>query len=484
MSDTRPNIVLITADQISAHHLGCYGDPAQATPNLDGLGRKGVRCNQTYCAAPVCIPARASMYSGLYPHTHGKVTHLRMAMQPRPPLLPEVLARHGYRTAIVGKSHFYPPDDPIGCQIAHLTIDALLAYELVPNDAYVRSLEQRGVLDEIGLTEFTPEQCRATALQIRSLPEPLHRATWTGDTGCTVLRQLAERDEPFFLYCSFVEPHGPEPCPPEYASKFAGKIREPITRLDELAEKPPIQRMFRDHYAKMLERNYGIDYESMRQRFYGLINLVDHNVGKLLQTLDELGRRGDTVVIFVTDHGESLGDHGMWGKCMFYDSCARVPLLVAGPGVECDQVCDALVSHVDLMPTILEMCGIACEDLLLDGCSILDLLRDPRRPGQDAVFSELYQNQCLPDGLLCNCKMVRSGRWKYVYYTHESSEELYDLAKDPHELYNLAIGADYRSTLDRFRARLLQWLSETEANRLHPTADSHYPLPRWHASRG
>ena len=479
MALNRPNIVLITADQISARHLGCYGDPAGATPHLDRLATKGVRFDQAYCASPVCIPARASMYSGQYPHTHGKTTHLRMPMQPRPPLLPEVLAANGYQTALVGKTHFHPPSDSIGCRIAHLTIDALLAYELVPHDAYVRFLQERGVLEEIGLTSFTPATCRATASAVRSLPERLHRATWTGDTACGVLRALASAPDPFFLYCSFVEPHGPEPCPPEYERKFAGKVPPPTTRPGELEEKPAVQRHFRDRYRKMLERNHGTDHEAMGRRFYGLVSLVDRNVGKVLAALDDLEIRDRTVVVFLTDHGESLGDHGMWGKCMFYDSCARVPLIAAGPGVAAGAASDALISHVDLMPTILELADIGRGDLLLDGRSFADLLGNPGLPGQEAVFGELYQNQCLPEEMGCNCKMVRTGRWKYVYYTHGPTDELYDLAEDPHELYDLAGQPDHRAIVRAMRDRLLLWLAESEANRLHPTPDSHYPLPRW-----
>ncbi len=482
MKSTRPNILLITADQISAHHLGCYGDLTGATPNLDALASRGVRFNQTYCASPVCIPARTSMYTGLYPHTHGKVTHLRMPLQPRPPLLPEVLGRNGYRTAIVGKTHFYPPADALGCEECYLTIDALLAYELVPHDGYVRFLQERGVLDQIGLKEFTSAECRATAPLVQGLPEQLHRATWTGDTACQVLRELSTSSEPFFLYCSFVEPHGPEPCPVEYASKFAGNIRDPVTRPNELEEKPVVQRLFRRHYREMLERNYGTDYEAMHRHFYGLINLVDCNIGKLLATLDALDLRDRTVVIFLTDHGESLGDHGMYGKCMFYDSCARVPLLAAGPDIATDQVSDALVSHVDLMPTVLALCGVDTRDLRLDGLSFAGLLQDPQRTGQEAVFSELYQNQCLPDGVLCNCKMIRTGQWKYVYYTFGPTDELYDLNEDPHELHNLASRNGYRDIVSHLRDRLLLWLAESEANRLTPARDSHYPLPRWRTS--
>lgn len=476
---TRPNILLVNADQIGAHHLGCYGDTTGATPNLDALAARGVRFSRAYCASPVCICARASMYSGQYPHTHGKVAHLRMPLEPRPPLLPEVLAASGYATGLVGKTHFYPPSDPIGCEIAHITIDSHLAYELVPHDAYVRFLQEQGVLEEIGLTEFTPEACTAKAPLIRSLPERLHRATWTGDTACGVLSRFAADDRPFFLYCSFVEPHGPEPCPPEYEDKFAGKIREPITRSNELDAKPPIQRLVRDRGNEVLEGTYGSDHAALRRRFYGLVNLVDHNIGKILEELDQLGLREDTMVFFLTDHGELLGDHGMYQKCLFYDSCARVPLLVAGPEAAGDRVCEALVSQVDLMPTILELCGAAKDDLLLDGSSFADLLAHPERPGRPAVYSELYQNQFIPEGTLCNTKMIRTGRWKYVYYTDGPCDELYDMEADPHELTNLARSPEHGGTVRELRDRLLHWLAESEANRIHPAADNHYMTPRW-----
>ena len=479
----RPNILLISADQIGARHLGCYGNTVQATPHLDALAARGVRFNRAYCASPVCICTRASLYSGQYPHTHGKVAHIRMPLQPRPPLLPEMLSDHGYRTGLVGKTHFWPPADLIGCQEAHLTIDAHLAYELVPHDAYVRFLQEQGVLEEIGLTTFTPETCFAKAPLVRSLPERLHRATWTGDVTCRLLRQFSREPAPFFLYCSFVEPHGVEPCPPEYEHKFAGKIPPPAVFPEELDGKPPLQRMMRNAGNRALERTYGDDHELLRRRFYGLVNLVDHNVGKVLSELDGLGLRDDTVVLFLTDHGELLGDYGMYQKCLFYDACARVPLVAAGPGVVAGRICEALVSHVDLMPLILEMAGVARDGLLLDGRSFVRQLVEPTCTGQAAVFSELFQNQFIPEHTLCNTKMIRTGRWKYVYYSDGPHDELYDMAADPQETTNLAARPECAGAVRELRDQLLKWLADSEANRLHPTPDSHYMTPRWNPEK-
>jgi len=381
----------------------------------------------------------------------------------------------------VGKTHFWPADDPIGCQAAHITIDAHLAYELVPNDAYVRFLQDTGVLDEIGLHAFTQKECLAKAPLVRSLPERLHRATWTGETACRMLRELSDGPEPFFLYCSFVEPHGVEPCPPEYEDKFAGRMPEPITRPGELDDKPAIQRVIRDRANAALERTYGSDYEALRRHFYGLVNLVDTNVGRILRELDALGLREETVVLFLTDHGELLGDHGMYQKCLFYDSCARVPLLAAGPGVIADGVSEALVSHVDVMPTLLELAGVGREGLLLDGRSFADLLADPTLPGQKAVFGEIFQNQSIPEDTICNMKMIRTGRWKYVYYSEGPCDELYDLSTDPHELRNLAAASEYGGKVRELRDELLKWLADSEANRLRPAPESHYMTPRWNA---
>ena len=476
----RPNILLITADQISAKQLGCYGDVTGATPNLDSLAARGLRFENAYTPSPICIPARASMVTGQYPHTHGKLAHVRMPMEPRPPMLAEILSANGYQTGLVGKTHFHPPDDPLGFQKAQFTIDTVLGYELGLKDGYLQFLQQQGVLDEMGITDFSKETFRAYRTRIASLPEKIHRASWVGEQSCQQLRAFAKGAQPFFMHCSFVEPHGPEDCPPKFAEKFKGKTPTPVTRENELDDKPAVQRTFAENYWKMMQRGYpNIDPEQMRCRFYGLVNLVDKNIGKVMRALDECNLTDSTVVMFLTDHGESLGDHGMWGKAFFYDSCANVPWICAGPNMPSGRSSGALVSLVDLLPTILGLAGISSDALQLDGASLWPQLKDPAALGRSAVFSELCQGQCLPPGTLCNCKMVRSEQWKYVYYSDGPEEELYDLANDRDELYNLASDQTQQHQIRHMRDLLLKWLVETEVNRLHPTADSHYPMPRY-----
>lgn len=134
---TRPNILLICADMIGAKHFGCYGNGAGITPHIDRLAERGTRFEQAYCACSPCIPARVSMMTGQYAHTHGKPAHIKMALRPAPPLLPEILSRHGYRTGLVGKTHWWPPADTLGCDETYLTIDTHLTPELGDVEVYL-----------------------------------------------------------------------------------------------------------------------------------------------------------------------------------------------------------------------------------------------------------------------------------------------------------------------------------------------------------
>ena len=140
----RPNVLLLCADMFGAANVGCYGDRSGATPNIDRLASAGVRFDRAYCACPPCIPARVSMMSGQYARTHGKLAHIKMPLQPQPVLIPQLLAELGYRTGIVGKTHWWPPHSDLGCDEAHLTIDTHLMPELGGNDAYLRFLQQHG----------------------------------------------------------------------------------------------------------------------------------------------------------------------------------------------------------------------------------------------------------------------------------------------------------------------------------------------------
>ena len=472
----RPSILLLCADMVGATHLGCYGDPTQLTPNIDRLADNGIRFNQAYCACPPCIPARVSMMCGQYAHTHGKTAHVKMALTPRPPLIPEILSAHGYRTGLVGKTHWWPPSDTLGCDEAHLTIDNHLTPELGENDAYIRFLRERGIYDYNAST-WAQDRHR---LNPDNLPPDCLKVNWTGDTACALLNRFSDSERPFFLACSFVEPHGTGSVQKSFLETFRDiPLRPIIAREGEHENKPETQRQAVARWEKQFAN---INKDERRRGVYASLNLVDANIGKILDTLERSGQRENIAVIFLTDHGDLLFDHGCIEKTFLYESAIRIPFVVSGPGIPGGETRDHLVSQIDLLPTVLDLCGVDQEDPKVEGRSLLPIIKAPQASWREQLFCEVEQTVHLRDLVVSSAaKMVRSGPWKYIYTLidgHRIEEELYHLEDDPDELFNLAQDADQRARVAQLRSDILRWLVATEPNRLHPVPENHYPVPR------
>ena len=471
----RRNVLLVSADMISARHLGCYGDPAGATPRLDALAGEGVVFEEGYCASTPCIPARACIMTGQYAHTHGKTAHCRMELDPCPPLLPEVLTRHGYNTAIVGKTHWWPAESDLGARETHLTLDTHLTPELGRNDAWIRFLEEKGVF------KYNADTWARDRRQLESdrLPRECLKVNWTGDQACRVLERFAREDRPFFVNCSFVEPHGDGSVTREQRRKFADRPMRPIIgREGEHENKPRVQQLAVEAYATRYRRA-----DAYRRGVLASMNLVDENIGKLLDKLDALGLRENTLVIFFSDHGDLMGDHRLFEKTFLYDAAVRIPYLVRGPGIPGGMRRRELVSQVDLFPTILGHCGIEDNGLVLEGRDWRPLFSDPNYHWRDTLFCEVDQTVHLsgiPEISAAQAKMVRRGPWKYIYTLvngYETGEELYQLEDDPDELDNLAHRPEQAARCEDFRGEILRWLVATEVDRLHPDPNQRYKLP-------
>jgi arylsulfatase A-like enzyme len=471
-----PNILLICADMIGAKNLGCYGDPAQVTPNIDRLARKGTQFEQAYCACPPCIPARVSMMSGQYAHTHGKIAHLKMHLRPRPPLIPEILASHGYRTGLVGKTHWWPPTDTLGCQEAHITIDNHLTPELGTNDAYLRFLRDRGLF-EYHKESWTREKQR---LHPDNLPDDCLKVNWTGDTARTLLEQFAQHDEPFLLFCSFVEPHGPGSVKTEFLEQFQEVSLPPIIGHGQAeSQKPETQRKAISNWDTTDAAK-----DAYRRGVYASLNLVDTNVGKLIATLERLHLDQQTIVIFLTDHGDLLYDHGCIEKTFLYEPAIRIPWIMLGPGIPEGASRTHFVSQIDLLPTILDYCGISTNsNRHIEGNSLRSIIDNAGSVWRDTLYCEVEQTLHITQKFVSasSAKMLRRGPWKYIYTLvdgHKVEEELYHLENDPDELYNRVSETEQQKRMAQFRDELLRWLVATEVNRLHPEPENHYPVPR------
>ncbi|MGH2371359.1 MAG: sulfatase family protein, partial [Chloroflexota bacterium] len=351
---SRPNVVLLMADQLRWDAVGAYWPDSQAivqTPHLDRIAREGARFERAYVANPFCMPARASTLTGRWPHAHGLWDN-GVRFPPDTTTVASALAAHGYRTGIVGKGHLDVhnlPDSPdstsgwdtperarwtgpyYGFAEAHLTC------------GHNKAAGHYGAWLHREHPEAVPLLERAHALEApiggawkSALPVELHSSTWVGDRSVDFIRRHAGQ-APFFLWASFPDPHPPF-CPPKpYADLYdPAAMPLPLRRRGETADKPAHFRGEADTWDTGY-RPYGagshadegrsdVEDQVRKASYYGMTTLVDVNVGRILQALEETGQLDDTVVVYLSDHGEMLGDHWLDGKGPWhYDGCARVP---------------------------------------------------------------------------------------------------------------------------------------------------------------
>jgi arylsulfatase A-like enzyme len=444
---SRPNILLIHADQHRADCIAANGHPLIHTPNLDQLAQEGVNFTQAFCPIPLCTPARISLLTGAWPAQHGSIanhdTEAGRSFEANLPTFSQILREAGYFLGYVGKWGVDPKNDP-----AHYGFHTYIAEKDYTSWRQGQGLAPRphknrwfGETD----TAITPDQSRLA---------------WTANQALALLRVAAAGAKPFFIRWDPSEPHLPNVVPEPYASLYPpAQIAAWGNFADALVNKPYIQRQQR--------RTWGIDgwtWEQWRpvvSRYLGEITLLDHQVGRLLAELDELGLAENTMVIYTADHGDLCGSHGMIDKhFVMYDELVRVPLLVRWPGrVRSGRKSEAFVSHsLDLAATLCELAG-AVLPRSFAGKSLLPLLRQDNpetdREWRQDVFATYHGNQF---GLYSQ-RMVRNRCWKYVWNA-TAEDELYDLASDPGELTNLAGTPTQGQQLAFMRLRLVDWMEQ------------------------
>jgi arylsulfatase A-like enzyme len=500
----RPNVLLLMTDQQRADALSCDGNPAIRTPHLDQLAREGVRCASAYVQNPICMPSRATLFTGRYPRSHRVRTN--GVSLPREELtLADVLNASGYRTAAFGKLHFMPSGDAArsGRYEANATwADPALAAGLddwsgpyYGFQTVKLAIGHNGPGGHYGqwLRREHPEALRLfskeCALQRPSgapqswksaLPEALHASTWVADETIDFLRRTSasaagnqrRAPPPFFVVCSFPDPHHPF-CPPApWCNRYdPAAMPLPVQRTGELAQAPP---HFAEHARGAWSRRgpvrpaypNGVAEAHLREiiaHYYSMVSLLDHNVGRVLDALDALGLAEQTLVVFTSDHGELLGDHGLLFKGPFlYEGLVRVPLLWRLPGrIARGQVLHHLVGHVDVVPTVLDLLEVETP-LGIQGQSLASLLaghESARAAGLRPWVLTEYHTGYEPDLAL---KQLHTGRYKLTYYGRERFGELYDLEDDPHEFVNRFRDPAYATRRRELERQLVDVLMATE----------------------
>jgi iduronate 2-sulfatase len=440
-----PNVLFIISDDLSAEALSCYGNMQSKTPNIDRIAASGVRFTRAYCQYPVCGPSRAALMSGMYPPAigvmnNGMADQFTANMGARPTLA-QHFKEHGYYAARVSKIyHMRIPGDitagvdgpdhaaswteRFNCPApewhssgthTHLTNEKL---NMDPANHYSGGFG--GAFYVVKTDTDGSEQ-----------PDVL-----AADKAIALMRE--HRDTPFFLAVGMVRPHVPLVAPAAYFEAYPDAAMQLAPQMavdwDDIP-KPGITKN---------SANSGLDSTEEKQQvlsaYYASVAFMDAQVGRVLSVLEELGLREKTIVVFTSDHGYHLGEHEFWQKMSLHEESARIPLLIAAPGVA-PAVTDSLAQQIDLFPTLAALGGLPVPQHC-QGKSLAPVLRDAAADVHDAVYT------CMRDDHL-----LTTERWSYIQYG-DGSEELYDLEKDPRQYFNLAGVAAYGGVLEEMRGKL------------------------------
>lgn len=414
------NVLFIMSDQHTPHVVGCYGNPVVQTPHLDALAARGTRFAHAVTPTPICVPARASFATGRYAHTLGAWDNAKPYVGTEAPSWGHRLTAQGFPVATVGKLHYRAVDDPTGFSDQRLPMHVLDGvgdvYGLLRADMPVRPESRRHVLDaHAGDSEYLRYD-RATAREsARFLRE-----------------EAADRGMPWALFVSFVTPHFPLVAPPEHVNRYPlDALPLPVEHAVEDWPRHPALEAHR-RYAALAEP---FDERTLRNAlacYYGMVTFLDEQIGLVLGALDEAGLTEETRVVYTSDHGEMLGEHGLWWKSSMYEGSVGVPLIVAGPEVPEGKVVGTNASLVDAFPTIVEAVGaeFAPADHDLPGTSLWSLATESDRAR--TVFSE-YHTVYSPSATY----LIRNDRYTYVHFV-DHEPWLFDQVADPDERTNLA----------------------------------------------
>lgn len=430
----KPNILMLMADQMAPAALPFYGGIATLTPTMSELASQGVVFASTYCASPLCGPSRFSLLSGQLPSRIGAFDNA-CEFRADTPTFAHYLRRGGYRTISAGKMHFVGPDQLHGFE-ERLTTDIYPAdFGWTPDwtqpDARptwyhsMTSVTSSGPCVRTNQTDFDEEVVFAARRKLFDIAR-------------------ASDPRPFFLMVSLTHPHDPFVIPRRYWDLYEGKpippprVRIPPGRLD------PHSLRLRHVIGADLEEVTDSQVLSARRAYCGAISYVDEQFGLILETLKDAGLDTNTVIVLCGDHGEMLGERGLWYKMNFFEGGVRVPLVIHAPRVFTPRVVSQSVSNIDLLPTLLDLAGLEPDGAApLDGRSLVPLAR-----GESTTESAVYA-EYMGEGAVAPMIMIRRGPLKFIHAPGDP-DQLYDLAGDPDELINLAADPAWRATTDLF----------------------------------
>ena len=437
MNDPRPNVLLVTVDQWPGHLLGCAGHPVLQTPTFDQLARNGVRYTRAYSESPICIPARRTLMTGTGTRTHGdRVFGTTTPMPKHLVTLPQAFRDAGYQANSVGKLHVYPPRDRIGFD------DVQLAEEGRPHlgaiDDYEMFLAERGHVGQ----QFAGGMNNNNYMHRPwHLPEDCHSTNWLTQTMC---RTIKRRDptRPNFWYLSYIHPHPPLTPLACYMDFYRQFEPPPALWADWCADPEALP------YTLKMGRNFwpmlpAPVLREVRRAFYALCTHIDHQFRVVLGTLREEGLLDNTIILFTADHGDMLGDFGLYAKRVHYEGAALVPFLLVGTAgdkrLPAGTTDDRVVGLADVMPTLLALAGVPVP-ATVEGHAV-------HTHRNEAVYGDCLDNNGAT-------RMLVDARHKLIWYPAGNRVQLFDLQEDPQELCDVAAAPEYAAA----RARLTEAL--------------------------
>ncbi|WP_328941113.1 sulfatase-like hydrolase/transferase [Streptomyces sp. NBC_00250] len=456
----RPNFVVFVPDQLRADAIGAFGNPHVRTPNIDALAARGTRFTNAYAQNPICAPSRASIMTGLYPHTTGHRTQTHL-VKPWEPNLLRILKESGYHVTWAGmRGDLFAPG------VTELSVNEH-GFAALPTvhphagntpeewpggDVWAR-IFYRGQVPDDGRTDLDEATIRTAEQWLSSPP-----------------------DTPWVLFVPILAPHPPfEVAEPWFSMYDRETLPAPLEPAETTAGEPA--------YMEAIRKRYGLDrvtpelWQEVVATYYGMVSRMDDHLGRVMAQVDD----ADTVTLFFTDHGEYLGDHGLVEKwpTSFHPCITRNPLIISGGGLPAGQESSAMVELVDILPTVLEMADISAPHRHF-GRSLLPVLKDPGTEHRAFAFTEggfttAERHQLEPGRfpydlrtqlasdeptLVGKAYAVRDQEWTYVWRLYESPE-LYDRVDDPGERRNLAGLPAHREVEQRMHQALFTWLVET-----------------------
>jgi arylsulfatase A-like enzyme len=461
----RPNILLLMADQLRADCIGAAGNMHIRTPNLDRIAQQGVRFSSAYSTTPTCVPARTALLTGLGPWRHGLLGYAPMASNPYAVEKPRAMAAAGYFAISIGKNHFSPIRNPRGYhQVVNDEHCSYWFHQRSPSTE--ASWEERCDYEAWFWSQLPDKDPHATGLTWNDYrgkpfvyPEGMHATHWTGQTAVNFLEGY-ERPEPFFLKVSFIRPHSPY---------------DPPERCFRMYEDSPLPEAQVGNWADQYAPRSGPDNEiwhgklpsevvrRSRQCYYGNVSFVDEQIGRILEVLESRRLLDETLILFIADHGDMLGDQNLWRKSYGYEQSSHIPMLMRLPtsmGIESKGLTiDNPVELRDILPTLLDAAGAPIPGSL-EGKSLIELVRSNGQGWREYI--DLEHDICY--GPENHWNGLTDGKWKYLYHALHGEEQLFHLETDPNELHDLSAVPQYNPQLNLWKERLVAHLAERGSN--------------------